>query len=242
MTRNIYDQPDFFSGYSQLGRSIGGLESAPEWPCLRAMLPQMTGLNVLDLGCGFGWFCRWARQAGAAQVLGLDVSERMLERARSTTQDAAITYQRADGESLMLPEAAFDLIYSSLVLHYIVEIERLLVMLHRALRPGGRFIFSMEHPIYTAPSSPRWMIDAAGHRTWPLDNYSLEGPRVTDWLVKGVVKQHRTIGTMLTLLLRHGFTLTHVEEWCPTDQQIEDRPELTAERERPMFLLAGAQR
>lgn len=60
MTQNIYDQADFFAGYSQLPRSLHGLDGAPEWPDLQAMLPDLKGKRVLDLGCGFGWFCRWA--------------------------------------------------------------------------------------------------------------------------------------------------------------------------------------
>ena len=59
---------------------------------------------------------------------------------------------------------------------------------------------------------------------------------------KGVVKQHRTIGTTLMLLLRAGFTIGHVEEWSPTDAQIAAQPTLAQERERPMFLLIKAQR
>ena len=78
MTQNIYDDEEFFAGYSRLRRSVEGLDGAPEWPALRALLPNLSGLKVLDLGCGFGWFCRWARQQGAARVLGIDVSERML--------------------------------------------------------------------------------------------------------------------------------------------------------------------
>jgi 2-polyprenyl-3-methyl-5-hydroxy-6-metoxy-1,4-benzoquinol methylase len=58
MTQNIYDDPGFFQGYSQMARSIDGLDAAPEWPALRAMLPPMQGLKVVDLGCGYGWFCR----------------------------------------------------------------------------------------------------------------------------------------------------------------------------------------
>ena len=88
MTQNIYDNEEFFEGYSRLGRSVEGLDGAAEWPVLRALLPDLRGLDVLDLGCGFGWFCRWARQNGAADVLGIDVSERMLARSRATTQDA----------------------------------------------------------------------------------------------------------------------------------------------------------
>jgi 2-polyprenyl-3-methyl-5-hydroxy-6-metoxy-1,4-benzoquinol methylase len=100
MTQNIYDDEDFFRSYSALPRSVGGLEAAPEWPALRAMLPALDGLRVLDLGCGFGWFCRWARQHGAVSALGLDVSQRMLTRAAAETDDDAVIYRRADLEAL----------------------------------------------------------------------------------------------------------------------------------------------
>lgn len=53
MTQNIYDDPTFFQAYSQMGRSLGGLDAAPEWPALQALLPPMNGLRVLDLGCGY---------------------------------------------------------------------------------------------------------------------------------------------------------------------------------------------
>ncbi|STT04920.1 type 11 methyltransferase [Klebsiella michiganensis] len=80
MSQNIYDDPAFFAGYATLDRSVKGLEGAPEWPTLQQMLPPLSGLRVVDLGCGYGWFCRWARDQGAAQVDGLDLSSRMLER------------------------------------------------------------------------------------------------------------------------------------------------------------------
>jgi ubiquinone/menaquinone biosynthesis C-methylase UbiE len=242
MAQNIYDNPDFFKGYSQLGRSVEGLAGAAEWPALRAMLPEMRGLRVVDLGCGFGWFCRWARERGAAQVLGLDMSENMLAQARAAGSDAAITYERCDMERLGLPEAGFDLAYSSLVLHYIEDVAGLLANIYRALVPGGHLVFSTEHPIYMAPTHPGWSFDAQGRKLWPIDRYLVEGPRTTDWLTKGVIKHHRTIGTTLNHLIRSGFTITHVEEFCPTAEQIAARPELAEERERPMFLLVAARR
>jgi SAM-dependent methyltransferase len=241
MTQNVYDNPEFFEGYSQLGRSVEGLDGAAEWPALQALLPDLRGLKVVDLGCGFGWFCRWARDQGAAPVLGLDVSEKMLAQARAAS-DAAIISARADIERLELPEASFDLVYSSLALHYIENLAGLLATVYRALVPGGHLIFSIEHPIYMAPVCPEWLVDAGGRKTWPVNNYQVEGPRTTDWLAKGVIKQHRTIGTTLNLLIRLGLTIFHVEEWCPTDDQIAARPELAEERERPMFLLVAAGR
>jgi hypothetical protein len=98
----------------------------------------------------------------------------------------------------------------------------------------------MEHPIFTAPARPGWMAAADGRKTWPVDHYLVEGPRTTDWLAKGVIKQHRSIGTVLNLLIRAGFSIAHVEEWGPTDAQIAARPALADERERPPFLLVSA--
>ena len=154
MTQNIYDTAEFFAGYSRLPRSVEGLAAAPEWPTLQSMLPDLQGLRVADLGCGFGWFCRWAREAGAASVQGLDVSENMLARARETTADSAIRYERADLESLALAKGAFDLVYSSLTLHYIANLRGLFEEVHRSLVPGSRFVFSVEHPMDTAPAKP----------------------------------------------------------------------------------------
>jgi SAM-dependent methyltransferase len=242
LAQNIYDRPDFFEGYSRLGRSVQGLEGAPEWPALRAMLPEMRGLKVVDLGCGFGWFCRWARENGAAQVTGLDLSENMLARARAETADDSITYQRADLELLDLPAARFDLAYSSLALHYVADAGRLFGSIGRALVPGGDFIFSTEQPIYMAPTDPAWRREADGRKTWPLDRYLVEGPRTTDWLAQGVLKHHRTLATTLNLLIQSGFTIRRVEEFCPTPEQIAARPELMEERERPTFLLVSARR
>ena len=242
MTQNIYDNDEFFAGYSRLPRSVGGLDEAPEWPALRALLPDLRGRNVLDLGCGYGWFCRWARRHGAARVVGIDVSEKMLARARATTDDPAITYLGEDLERLTLPAASFALAYSSLALHYIEHLDALLAEVHRSLAPGGSLVFSVEHPIFMARSEPNWVLNAAGRKTWPVDRYLEEGPRAGEWLMTGVVKQHRTVATYVNMLLRAGFTLSRIEEWGPSDEQIAERPALAEERQRPPFLLIAARR
>jgi SAM-dependent methyltransferase len=241
MAQNMYDRPDFFAGYSQLRRSIDGLDGATEWPSVRSLLPDVAGLRIVDLGCGFGWFCRWAKEQGAAEVLGLDASERMLARARSWP-DAGIRYEFSDLERFELSPTQFDLAYSSLALHYVENLAQLFATVHGALVAGGCFVFSIEHPIYMAPSRPGWSVDAEGRRTWPVDGYLIEGPRTTDWLAKGVVKHHRTLGATLNLLIRSGFQVEHVEEFCPSDEQIAMRPELAEELDRPMFLLVRGRR
>jgi SAM-dependent methyltransferase len=242
MTQNIYDDDIFFAEYSRLPRSMQGLDGAPEWPALRSMIPDLAGRRVLDLGCGFGWFCRWAREHGAASVVGVDVSERMLVRARAESHDPAISYLKADLEHLEVPPVAFDLVYSSLALHYIENLEHLLTTVHAALTPRGRLIFSVEHPIFTAPSHPEWSVDDGGHTIWPVDAYLDEGPRTTNWLASGVIKQHRTIATYINSLLRLGFSMSHLSEWGPSAEQIASHPEWVNERQRPSFLLIACTR
>ena len=245
VAQNIYDDHEFFEAYSGLPRSIHGLDGAAEWPTLRGMLPEMAGLRVVDLGCGFGWFCRWAAEAGAESVLGIDLSENMLARAATDTASSIserITYQRQDLDAVALPAGAFDLAYSSLTVHYLVELERFVATVHRSLVHGGTFVFSAEHPIYTAPTAPGFVTDESGRPTWPLDGYLREGSRTTDWLAPGVVKQHRTIATYLRYLRSAGFEVTELIEWGPSDEQVAEVPEWAVEVERPPFLLIAAVR
>lgn len=242
MAQNIYDDPAFFAGYGTLPRQVHGLAGAPEWPSIRAMLPGIAGKRIVDLGCGFGWFARWAREHGAASVLGLDLSQKMIARARADTADPAIEYRIADLETLALPEAAFDLAYSALAFHYVADFAQLIRTVHRALVPGGRLVFTIEHPIYMAAAHPRWWTDEDGRKTWPINRYAVEGERRTDWFAKGVLKHHRRIGTTLNTLIEAGFAIGHVEEFAPTPEQISENPDLAEELERPMMLLVSAVR
>jgi SAM-dependent methyltransferase len=241
MAQNIYDNPEFFAGYSRLSRSVHGLNGAPEWPSVRALIPDLQGKRIVDLGCGFGWFARGASEQGASRVLGIDISQNMIARARAGTVAPNIEYKVADLDQLELPEAAFDFAYSSLALHYIEDFDRLVRRVYHALVPDAYFVFTIEHPIYMAPTYPDWSVDRDGRRTWPVNRYAVEGPRITDWLAKGVVKHHRTVGTTLNTLIRAGFTIQQFHEWAPTPEQIAVNADLAEELERPMFLIVAAQ-
>lgn len=243
MAQNIYDDPDFFAGYAQLPRSIDGLDAAPEWPTLRRMLPSIGGADVVDLGCGYGWFCRWAADRSPRSVTGFDVSERMLDRAASDpAHHESIDYVLADLDSIELPTSSADLVYSSLALHYVVDVERLVEQIAGALRPGGSLVFSVEHPIRTAPITPHFDTDPAGERSWALGSYAVEGPRTLDWIAPGVVKQHRMVASYLTALIAGGLRIRAVEEWHPSEEQLIDHPEWIDHMHRPNFLLVAADR
>lgn len=242
--QNIYDDPDFFSGYAKLPRSERGLGVVYEWPAFQRLLPtSLADKRVLDLGCGLGYFAREARARGARQVLGVDLSERMLEEARRRTDDAGIDYVRASLEEFATEPGSFDLVVSSLALHYIADYAGLARRVATWLTPGGRFVFSVEHPIFTAHGSSDWYRDADGAALhWPVDRYRDEGERRTRWFVDGVVKYHRTIESYVNGLLDAGLTLVRLEEPEADAAVLAEKPEWQQERRRPPFLLMAADR
>lgn len=241
MTQNKYDEPEFFAAYSAMPRSLGGLEEAGEWPALKALIPPLSGMRVLDLGCGFGWHCRYARAAGAASVLGTDLSEKMLARARAMTDDPAIEYRRMAIEDIDFAPDSFDLVLSSLAFHYIENLEPVVAQVWRCLRPGGTFLFSAEHPVFTASGAQDWHRDAAGEILhWPVDDYFHEGRRRTSWLAEDVTKYHRTVATYVGTLLDAGFRIAGLVEPAPTADALAAHPQWADEMRRPLFVILSA--
>lgn len=222
-------------------RSVGGLESAGEWPAFRALLPDLRHKRVLDLGCGFGWHCRYAREQGARSVIGVDLSENMLERAKDTTNDEAIAYRRCAIEDLDFGDAEFEVVISSLALHYLERFDLVCRSVCKWLTADGAFVFSVEHPIFTAMAAQEWCVGPTGERLhWPVDNYHEEGVRHTRWLADDVIKYHRTAATYVNVLIDSGFEVTRLLEPALMAEVVAEKPEWRDERRRPMFMVVGA--
>lgn len=240
MKENKYDDPSFFDKYSQMPRSVGGLNAAGEWHVLRGMIPALKNKRVLDLGCGFGWHCRYAREQGAKFVTGVDISARMLERARNFTQDEAIEYRQQAIEDIDFAEGSFDVVISSLALHYVADYETVCRKVYHCLSNGGSFVLSVEHPVFTAIAAQDWYYDEQGRRLhWPVDTYQQETVRQTRFLDTDVIKYHRTVATLLNTLVNTGFRITAVAEPQPTAEVIAAYPEMKDETRRPIFLLVS---
>jgi len=182
----IYNDPLFFEGYSQLRWGETGLNKVMEEPAIRSLVPDLTGKRVLDLGCGFGHVARYARQMGAAEVLGVDISDRMIESAQQATEDPAITYAVIAMQDIKPISGQFDVIISSMALHYIDDYAAVVKTMATSLTHGGSFLFSIEHPIYTSLLQG-WVLDDAGKRVhWPVDRYHDESERRYTWFVDNV--------------------------------------------------------
>jgi SAM-dependent methyltransferase len=253
--QNIYDDPQFFAGYATLERFGAGWERAMELPDFLGLLPGLGGRRALDLGCGAGQLALHLAHSGASEVVGIDVSERMLGLARTERAHPRVTYLRQSMEETDFPPARFDLVVSSLAFHYVRDYRALVGRIGRWLAPGGVLVFSTEHPIYTARApdggsdggsdggkiEEGWSVGADGKRlAWALDRYSEEGPRERRWFVPGVVRYHRPLATLLNGLLDAGLTLERVAEPVPAPDWVRERPQAVDEWRRPMFILVRA--
>ena len=243
MKENKYDDPVFFAKYARMGRSRFGLKAAGEWRTLEPMLPDFTGRDVLDLGCGYGWHCAYAAEHGARSVLGLDLSEKMLAVAQKEHAAPPIEYCRMAMEDADFADGSFDVVLSSLAVRYVEDCPALVRKVRGWLAPGGDFVFSCEHPVFTAEGSQDWYRDENGKILhFPVDNYYMEGERQAVFLGERVTKYHRTLTGYVGALLSNGFMLTGLAEPQPPQEMIDAIPGMAEELRRPMMLILAAKK
>ena len=242
--QNIYDDPAFFDGYRKLRERPDNANDLFETPALFSLLADLSGAAVLDLGCGMGDHCAEYARRGAARVLGVDISERMLAAAREKNAYPRIEYRRLAMEELSALEGPFDAVASSLAIHYVADFAALARDVHRLLRPGGVFVFSQEHPLTSCYSGgERWTKDADGNKICAnIARYSVDGERDSTWFVDGVKKYHRTFSTLINALVDAGFRVERLLEPVPDADMARRYPRHRDLLHKPDFLLVRARR
>lgn len=243
MKENKYDNDKFFEQYGKMTRSVYGLEGAGEWHALRSVLPAMSGKTLLDLGCGYGWHCKYAAGQGAKKVVGIDLSKKMIDRANEINSDPSIEYHVIAVEDFDFRNNRFDVVLSSLTFHYIESFEKVCVDVHSCLSQGGEFVFSVEHPVFTASGTQEWYRDKKGEILhWPVDNYFSEGSRKANFLGEEVIKYHKTLTTYINGLLKSGFEITNLIEPEPSQELLNTVEGMRHELRRPMMLIISAKK
>jgi ubiquinone/menaquinone biosynthesis C-methylase UbiE len=237
----LYDDPVFFERYQLMRQQRTGLNEDLERPAIIRVLPDVSGADVLDIGCGDGALGRWLAGQGARRVLCTDPSVRMLQLAAGNACPG-VRYCRADAESLALAPECLDLVVSSLALHYVAEYSDLIVRVAGWLRPGGYLAYSVEHPICTARNPMTGWLTTAEGAIWPVDDYARETTRSQLWLGTLVTKHHRRLATLIGGILSAGLVLTGIDEPYPDDETLSRRPDLADHRRRPPLLILSARK
>ncbi|MFT3951253.1 MAG: class I SAM-dependent methyltransferase [Oscillospiraceae bacterium] len=244
--QNIYDEEAMFAGYATLRARPDNANDLVETPAMLALLPELTGKTVLDLGCGAGGHCAEYARRGAKRVLGTDISEKMLAAAREHNIHPAIEYRRMAMEDVAALGETFDVVCSSLAMHYVKDFHALMRAIFAVTNPGGMLVFSQESPLtscYCDADGARWERDENGEkRCARLAHYGEEGERVSEWFIEGVVEYHRMFSTVINDLAQAGFLVEQLSEAVPDAEFCRRYPLYTDNVHRPDFLLVRARK
>ena len=227
--QNIYDNDAFFENFRNSRSKEVNFNDCIETPILFSMLPDLRGKKILDIGCGMGQHAKKFSEMGAESVLGIDISEKMLEYAGAHNSAENIVYQRMAMEETDQIGDQFDLVTSSLVFDYIEDFGGLMRKIRDRMKDGAELVFSMSHPIVTAwdGAYDRYTRTETGERLYAnLRNYCKEGLRKVDWVVNGYECYHRTVSTLINDIIRAGFVLEECQEAHISDEMREKYPAL----------------
>ena len=245
--QNIFDNDTFFEGYKKLRDREVNANVLFVIPALLSLLPDLKGKRILDLGCGFGEHCKEYVEKGAEKVVGIDISEKMLEVAREENSDPKIEYLQLPMEDIdqlhdLLKDDTvkeFDLVVSSLALHYVEDFAGVLEKIYNLLSEGGVFVFSQENPLNTCHrKGNRWTCDENGKKIHlNLKDYGVEGELESEWFVDNIQKYHRMFSTIVNTLVDAGFRIERMIEPEPTEEILEKYPDYEDLHHKPDFLL-----
>ncbi len=221
-------------------------------PIFLSILPEITGMKGLDIGCGEGYNTRCLAERGA-QVTGIDIAPTFIRYAEEEEQrnSNGITYQIASALELPFEDHTFDFVVAFMSLMDVPDHGRALQEAFRVLKPGGFIQFSITHPCFSTPN--HWWInnDSGEHIAMAVSNYfQEEGGQVEKWLFAAAPPEirkstppfevpifHRTLSNWCNTIIRVGFILELFHEPVASDELIENIPWLEDTRVCPQFLI-----
>jgi SAM-dependent methyltransferase len=233
----FYDDDEWRATYLQGRERPDNPHDAIERPIFRELAGDLSGLDIIDLGCGDARFGREALEEGAHSYLGVEISEQMAILAQKNLEglNGRIIHGSIEGWRARPREA--DLVTSCLALNHVEDLGNVFMQVRTALRTDGRMILSVEHPIITS----NYRNLEAGRRTsWLVDDYFLTGARPHRWVGREVVKYHRTLEDYLDLLQGSGLQLVTLRESRPLRENFQSEEEYRRRLRIPLFLFIVA--
>ena len=218
-----------------------------EKPAMRALLPSLSKKRVLAIGCGPGEDAAYLKSHGAASVVGIDISKKLIEIAQK--QHPECEFLVMDMEHLDFPAASFDFAYSSLAVHYLKDWSQMFREVYRVLKPKSSFLFSCGHPVYSAMTMTddtdekrvRMLAIIKGKKTNSakivgdyLGRHTIVNPPsemdVTTW--------HKSIGEIVAEASAAGFLISSIVEPKPDPKMKKLKPRsFTSLSKIPYFII-----
>jgi SAM-dependent methyltransferase len=238
MADNFYEDDTILQDYLASRYSPESPNESLEKPALLELLGNVRGKSILDLGCGDARFALELLEKGCTSYLGIEPSSKMLEVAKRNLESTKARVEQATIETWSYPAEEFDVVVSRLALHYVEDVGEAFQNIYKALKPDGRLIFSVLHPVITSFDTPRRKGEVRSN--WLVDNYFKQSSRQVRLRNDYVTQYHRTLETILVSLQNAGFVFEGLREGCPKAENFTD-PELFERRLRiPLFLILAA--
>ena len=221
--------------YEQFNNAPDSYSFNIEWPCIRELLPDIRGREVLDVGCGTGIFTFLLEEYGPAALTGLDLSEEMLKIARSKALARGSKAVFVQGDAAGISEYVnnpVDFIFSSTTTHYLKDLPGFFSGITRTLKSGGSCILSVIHPVYSAqypiahgeafPADEEWNVRYLDMRKrsyvqpWIEYNDVYENTLSTSF--------HHTFGDYVNAMIGAGLKVDRICEPLPPEKWRETEP------------------
>ena len=216
-------------------------------PGLRLACGDVTGLRILDVGCGQGWFTRQLA-IGGARCVGVDISPLQIEKARlhEARMPLGIEYHCQPAESIgehLGDDGDFDMVTACMSVHDMPRPDAAMQAVAEILRPGRSFVFSMPHPVTDSPYR-EWERKLGGEKgPLKIDWYFESAARTLDWSMPRLKYSwrtpywHRTLAEWTATVSEAGFVIRGLQEPRPTTEQVQRFPDLEDCHRLPYFLV-----
>jgi SAM-dependent methyltransferase len=236
----FYDDDAVFATYMAARQRRDNPNDTLEQPVTLELAGNLDGLRVLDLGCGDAAFGQVVLARGGSAYLGVEGSRNMAAMARARLAGTSGQVQHCTIEDWEAPVDPFDLAVARLSLHYLADLAPAFAQVYQALTAGGRFVFSVEHPVIT--SCNRGWPAGTLRQDWVVDDYFMTGARESAWLGGTVRKYHRTVEDYFRALQEAGFVVEQLRESRPQREQFADEQTYERRRRIPLFLFLAGRR
>jgi len=202
-----------------------------ERPATLALLPDVNGKDVLDAGCGHGWYADWLARKGA-RIVAVDRSREMVTLARERLGERArVIHGDVSNLREFLASESFDIILSSLVLHYLEDLSKTFLEWARLLRPRGTLVFSTHHPLHEKRiADPGYLCAELIEEDW-------------DWLDEKMRYYQRPLRDLTEPLSAANFLIERISEPTPSDTLKSRDPQVYKQLSRvPAFIFVRARK